>query len=112
MVKHLSGDARVLTCDYDGRRPPSIVEIRSLMNRLGVRVEWLRFDRTRRGWHMIVRLRLTLSPAERICFEALLGSDLHRCALDLMREMAVRRGRFSNFWRRRTSLLFERKLAS
>lgn len=114
MVKEFSDDPKKLMCDYDaGTRPPSTRELRAMLNRVGERARAVSYERSSslRGWHVVVYLARSLEPAEQTALEAVLGSDLQRCGLDLRRKISVRRsGLRSRFWRARTSLLFSAKL--
>lgn len=89
--------------DYDGPAP-TFGDLARLLRiaRLG-RVKWTRYDRTRRGWHVIIALAARLTPAETIAIQAIIGSDTWREAMNLAR---IRTRRRSVSW----NLLFERKL--
>jgi hypothetical protein len=82
----------------------------AVLRTIGLRPMWLRTDRTRRGWHVIIRLTRSLRPAETVAVQALLGSDSRRESLNLMRAISVQRRDPGPFWRRRWNLLFSYKL--
>jgi hypothetical protein len=97
--------------DIDRQRAPRIREIFSVCRIVGVSPLWIAYRRTNRGWHVILYLRDHLHAAECIAFQACLGSDRRREALNLMRVLAIRRTPISDpFWRTRWNLLYERKL--
>jgi len=76
----------------------------------GLRWRWCQSERTRRGWHMVIRLVGDLEPAELVALQALLGSDRKREALNIMRVIAIRRWPRKDGRNTRWNLLFERKL--
>ena len=69
-----------------------------LLRLMGIEPEYIRTDRTRRGWHVIIPAP-NLSPCELIAAQAILGSDPRRESLNLFR---FRKGAYLN-------LLFEPK---
>jgi hypothetical protein len=94
-------------CDYDGRRRPDLERVWATAHMLDARIEWLRLDKTNRGWHLIVRWRRKWQPAQIVALQAILGSDPAREALNLMRTLAKPAGRDeARFW----NILYERKL--
>jgi len=100
-------DPTVVMCDYDTPRCPSMWEINRVFHILDIRPEWIRFDRTRHGWHMIIQLRKPLEKCALVALQAILGSDPRRETLNLMRALSVR---MSAFAARRWNVLFEYKL--
>ena len=123
-------ESNKLLCDFDqpkvkhGRRRLRLGENRRFSNRrefypspplqslahtLGLKVIWQRWDKTRHGWHLIVKLRQKLTLAEIICCQTLLGSDKARERMNLAREISLRLHP-SRFWERRANILFSRKL--
>jgi len=100
----------LLLCDYDFRRVPRMRPMMAVLRTIGLRPIWLRTDRTRRGWHVIIKLTRALQPAETVAVQALLGSDSRRESLNLMRAMSVTRRDPGRFWRGRWNLLFSSKL--
>lgn len=110
MVKTFSDDDRVIMCDYD--RPedfPPVPVMRAIVNRQGYTVRWFRQDRTRRGFHLLVGFRETLTKYERIILQLLFGSDMNREGLNFKRARSLNRFPSSE-WELRWNLLFERKL--
>jgi hypothetical protein len=103
-------DAKWVLCDYDFRRVPRVRPMFAVLRTIGLRPVLLRTDRTRRGWHVLIKLSRALQPAETVAVQALLGSDSRRESLNLMRAMSVVRRDPGPFWRRRWNLLFSSKL--
>jgi hypothetical protein len=66
----------------------SVLHVWSFLGIMRVRSEWIRFDRTRRGWHVVVKLAHALAPAETVAVQAILGSDPKRESINLMRVMS------------------------
>lgn len=81
-----------------------------VLRTIGLRPIWLRTDRTRRGWHIVIRLTRALLPAECVALQALLGSDDRRECMNLLRVMSIARRDPGPFWRHRWNLLFSYKL--
>lgn len=106
-IKEFNAPDKIL-CDFDTPDVPRPA-IFSLCRTIGVCVEFVRFDRTRRGWHCVIKLRQKLTNAERIAASAILGSDPARARLDLCRAISIRLYP-SKFWEKRISVLFERKV--
>lgn len=84
----------------------------SALHICGLRAVWIRCDRTRKGWHIVVRLSERLAPAETIALELVCGSDRRRANLDLMRLLEMRKHATEKFWRRRWHILYSEKLVS
>lgn len=78
------------------------------LRRLGLHVRGMRWDRTRRGWHVLVWVRERLDLAAVVAVQVLGGSDREREIFNLYR--AVRIHRAPALWRRRANVLYERKL--
>lgn len=96
--------------DFDFRRVPRVRPIWSVFRVVGLRPAWIRTDRTRRGWHVVIGLRENLQPAETVALQAILGSDDRREGLNLMRVIAIRKNPPPAFWKNRWNLLFSSKL--
>lgn len=104
--------------DFDFARPdrrsPSLRPIFTVLRMVGLRPlgSAIAMERTRRGWHIIMRMRETLQPAEIVALQACLGSDRRREALNLMRALAIRKGcnGVTPHWRKRWNILFGGKL--
>lgn len=96
-------DPFLTMCDYDSQWRPSISRIYRLAQMLEMTPRYIREDRTRHGWHMLIEWSRRLSPLEQVAIQAVLGSDLQRESYNLARVMS---GKTSPRW----NLLFERKL--
>lgn len=101
-------EAGKIMCDYDMPAPPKVA-LQSLAHTLGLTVGWVRWDRTRRGWHLIVRFHQALTLAETIAAQAILGSDRARERLNLARAISLRLHP-SKYWERRANILYSRKI--
>lgn len=92
-------------CDYDTSRPPALRRFWRLARTLGLRAAWVEYNRTRRGWHVLVMWNRILSPAETVAIQSILGSDQRREAFNLSRVLSGKAD--SN---ERWNLLFQFKL--
>jgi hypothetical protein len=90
-------------CDYDSPRRAPIAVIVRLSKMLNTRCLWMREDRTKHGWHMLIRWARSFTPAELVAIQCILGSDLQRETYNLSRVISRKK---SDRW----NLLFERKL--
>lgn len=97
-------------CDFDFSFSPRLSRVWATLRIVGIKPKYVRLDRSRRGWHLVVALNFRLRPAELTCLQLLFGSDRRRETLNLMRVIAIRRGKLGKFWQDRWNLLFERKL--
>ena len=109
VVRQIGGSHDVFL-DFDTRRVPRLYPLWRLARLVGVCPVFIETFRTRKGWHVWIRLRETLTNAERVAFQACAGSDPRREELNLMRVIAIRRHDPGPFWRQRWNLLFERKI--
>jgi hypothetical protein len=96
--------------DFDFRRTPKLLPVFTVLRMCGLHVQYMRDDRTRKGWHRIIKVREKLSPAELVALQACLGSDRRREGLNLMRLLRTRKRGLSNFERGRWNILYSRKL--
>lgn len=97
--------------DFDlGRCSPRLAGIHVTLRAIRNRAAWIRYDRTKKGWHIVIALRDALQPAETVALQACCGSDIRRETLNLMRVLAIRRKGASPFWRKRYNILYEFKL--
>lgn len=84
---------------------------RTIARILRLSIVWICYRRTRRGWHLIVRLHDRTQLAERIAIQILCGSDRFRETLNLMRLRSIRTQQIrSRFWRGRANILYAEKL--
>ena len=67
-------------------------------------LEAVRFDKTRRGWHVIIAVAVDLEPALVVLGQAIMGSDLKREAFNTMRLMQLYAQ--PAFWRDRFNVLY------
>lgn len=94
-------------CDYDHAEAPHLLPFFSVARIVGLRPRWVRYDKTRRGWHVVIQWNRIMSDSELVALQFALGSDYKRETLNLMRVMA----RPSNRAQRcRWNILYERKL--
>lgn len=102
---------KTLLADYDmGGRAPRFVKLCSTLRLLGLRVSWIRYDRTRNGYHVIVRHNVALTPAETVCAQFAIRSDRKRETLNATRVIWAVRTNPPRFWKNRWNLLFSSKL--
>lgn len=92
--------------DIDAARAPKLSGINSLAHILGVVPLFVRCDRTRRGWHIVIRWSRKFQPIEHVAIQAILGSDYRRETLNLMRVLSGPRGAGTKRW----NLLYSGKL--
>lgn len=97
-------DPRVTMCDFDTRKAPDLKRFWRVAHTINARPELIRYDRTRRGWHVLIRWDRKFSPAEIVALQAMFGSDPAREMFNLARVLSG--GARSNRW----NLLFEEKL--
>jgi hypothetical protein len=96
-----------LKCDFDGAIPADVSARLEMVVRLHrLTVDWIRVDRTRRGYHMVIRVRQRVALARVILLQAILGSDWKREAFNSSR--VVRTRNVPAFWRRRINVLYSR----
>lgn len=91
--------------DFDNQEPVTIPEIREVMVRLGLKILAIEYQKTRRGWHVVLLLEQKLKPAETVALQAILGSDRQREAFNLARVLG---GKADESFR--WNLLFDYKL--
>lgn len=102
IVKQLAGP-RITLCDLDGDWRPSMGLLLRVARMLDCRIVWMREDKTKNGWHLVICWSRTFKPAEQIAIQCILGSDRERETYNLARVLT---GKKSNRW----NLLFERKI--
>lgn len=85
-----------LFIDIDGPIKPGLCSLWSKLRIFGVRPRYIRLDRTRRGWHVLIALcgwkkrlrrrdKVYVAALEKVALQAVLGSDVKREVLNLMR---------------------------
>jgi hypothetical protein len=102
IVKQLA-DPRITLSDLDGEWRPSMGLLLRIARMLDTKIIWIREDKTKNGWHMVIKWVRRFRPAEQIAIQCILGSDREREAYNLARVLT---GKRSNRW----NLLFERKI--
>lgn len=89
----------LLKLDFDGPIPRGFLyRLRHCTKLWHWTVEGIRYDKTRRGWHVSVAVTERVAPALVVAAQACLGSDLKRESFNLMRVLARPRGYFRNRW--------------
>ena len=68
---------------------------------------WIRYDKTRHGWHIIILWRKTMLPWSILALQAILGSDWRREAMNWAR---LASGRTDAFAMKRWNILYSKKL--
>jgi hypothetical protein len=96
--------------DLDKVRAVRSLVLYSITRLIGLRIFSVRYEKTKRGWHIVIHHNARLSPAETVALQCVLGSDRKREALNLMRALAIARGKYSRFWVRRFNILYRGKL--
>ncbi len=91
--------------DYDQPAPPELARFWDLAHLIQWRLEYVRYDRTVRGWHVIVEWEKRVRPIESIAMAALWGGDPIRESFNLARILGPDRGHNP-----RWNLLFEYKV--
>jgi hypothetical protein len=96
-------------CDYDGPLPRDVDwRIKALAHHCGLGVAWVRYDRTRRGWHVIIQTRQRIAPGFLVAMQAILGSDWRREMFNVQRARRLRR--VDPWWRDHWNVLYETKV--
>lgn len=67
-------------------------------------LEAVRFDQTRRGWHVIVAIAGEIDPCLMVAAQAVLGSDRNREMFNVMRVQRLYQQ--PTFWRTRWNVLY------
>lgn len=94
--------------DYDRVRFPAFfyVRLEMLVHTHGLRVDSVRIDRTKRGWHVTVAVRGRCAFQRVVTWQAILGSDWKRELFNSRRASAWRS--VPAFWRDRANVLYNR----
>jgi hypothetical protein len=106
-------DRRKLIVDVDGPRQNGRLKLGPIFATLhicGIVARWIRYDRTRRGWHIIIMLGIRLEWGETVALQLLCGDDRRRGNLNLMRAIAMRVYGASKFWKARWNIAYAEKL--
>lgn len=99
-----------LLVDLDRRRVSAAwgVALWDTLRRVGLTVQGVRWDRTRRGWHVLVWVRERLDLGTQVAVQLLLGSDRARETFNAFRAVRIRHA--PPLWRRRANVLYAEKL--
>lgn len=110
VIDHVA-DPHVAYLDIDRRACPSLRPVWIVLRSLGLRPVWIKLRRSRRGWHVVIRLRgPALNPLAIVALQAVCGSDARRETLNLMRVLNIERHGASQFWRARWNILYREKV--
>lgn len=94
-----------LCLDFDRRIPPKLVpRVTQCCRMWGWPLAAIRYDRTRRGWHVLVTVDGEIDPACIVAAQAILGSDTNREMFNLMRVQELHR--MPAYWRDRWNVLY------
>lgn len=96
----------LLYLDIDGKLPNGIhTRIVRSCEMMGWRLTAVRYDKTRRGWHVVVAVRRKLSALTIVAMQAILGSDRNRELFNLSRARKLRN--VPREWRNQWNVLYE-----
>lgn len=96
----------LLYLDFDGALPRNLTSrITWAVTLWGWTLRAIRYDKTKRGWHVVVGIAETLSPSVTVAAQAILGSDYKREAFNLMRVQAL--ADVPPFWSGRWNVLYQ-----
>lgn len=104
-VVKMYADRRFLYLDVDRPSPVTIRSVFRVLRSVGLRASYCRYDRTERGWHVIVRLNKPIEPLATVAIQVIMGSDPKRERFNLVRAMSGKANR-----NRRWNMLFEYKI--
>jgi len=96
--------------DVDSSTSPALRDVWRTLRLAGVFPRWLRYDRTQRGWHLVLRVHKSLHPFAIVALQALLGSDLEREKFNFGRVMADANHSQGRFARARWNILYRVKV--
>lgn len=96
----------LLYLDLDGASALRGVERRIffLCRTMKWKVEAVRYDRTARGWHVVIAIKQRIAAPFMVAAQAVLGSDWRREAFNLSRVRQLRSK--SPYWRARWNVLY------
>lgn len=109
---HSLPQERTLFIDIDSKESErlSIANVYSHLRIIGITPESVCYSKTRRGWHVIITCYEEFTELERICLQCILGDDDMRAALNFMRYWQSRGLAVPDFWKKRSNILYRRKL--
>jgi hypothetical protein len=99
--------------DIDRRDDPRLRfnSIASIIRVIGITAETFCYIKTRRGWHIVIVCAEKFTELERICLQSILGDDEMRGALNFMRYWQSKGAKVPAFWKKRSNILYRRKLS-
>jgi hypothetical protein len=103
-----TAQAKLTLLDFDFPRAPRVRPFFAVAHILSEHIEWIRYDRTRRGWHVIIKWKRKFEPLATVALQAVLGSDGRREALNLKRVLSVPEGPGNA--KKKWNLLYDYKL--
>lgn len=103
IVKYEASPRRTL-CDYDTSVVPSLQLVYRVAHMLDIRPLVIEYDRTRRGWHLIIEWNRRFRPIEIVALQCVLRSDPARELFNLARVFS---GKARS---KRWNILFQTKL--
>lgn len=100
-----TGRVTLLYCDYDGKIPANLLPwITQCCKLWRWPIEAIRYDRTRRGWHIVVGVKRKVPLPLVVAAQAIFGSDPRREMFNVMRAQEVKA--MPKFWRERANVLY------
>lgn len=109
-VVRVIGGPKDLLLDFDRAALPRLRPIWLVLRKVGIRPVFIESYRTRKGWHLWIRLERGIGAGSRVALQSILGSDPRREELNAMRVIAIERNHIRGHWRERWNLLFGGKL--
>jgi hypothetical protein len=106
----LLGNSTLALIDVDYPETRTYQQTCRVLRKVGLSVEYIRYDKSAHGWHMVVKLEQKLTKGEMIALQLLLGSDPCREEWNLMRAISIRQNKITGPWAKRWNLLFEKRL--
>lgn len=103
LVKYYARADRTL-CDYDTRKPPSLWLVWRVARMMAIEPLTVEYNRTRRGWHVIIVWNRSFKPLEIVALQFAMASDPKRETFNLARVLS---GKARN---RRWNILFTSKV--
>jgi hypothetical protein len=105
-------EPNMLMLDFDNWRLPRGIQHRlyKALRLQGLHLVNTCYIRTRKGWHIEIRLHEKLEPLETVALQSIMGSDCFRESLNLLRVRAIRKHGSDDFWKKRWNLLYSGKL--
>lgn len=110
---HSLPSSRTLFIDIDNKEDGrlNIRDVHSHLRIIGITPETVCYNRTRRGWHLVIVLEgVKLTELERISLQSIFGDDSMRSALNFMRYWHGKGKKIDRFWKSRSNILYQRKL--